>query len=78
MSWNRITFQLSVPIEVRPDDVGYVTHCPALDVYSQGDTEQDALDILNEALRLFVESCYLAGHAGAGSQGLRFQARYRS
>ena len=61
MSWTRIAFQLSVPIDVRPDDVGYVAHCPALDVYSQGDTEQDALDNLNEALRLFVESCYLRG-----------------
>ena len=61
MSRTRITFQLSVPVDVRPDDVGYIADCPALEVCSQGDTEQDALENLNEALRLFIESCYLRG-----------------
>ena len=61
MTRARIAFQLSVPVEVRPDDVGYISRCPALDVYSQGDTEQEAKDNLNEALRLFVTSCYRRG-----------------
>lgn len=56
-----IGFKFDVPIQVRPDDVGYVAGCPSLDVFSQGRTEQQAVENLNEALHLFVLSCFERG-----------------
>lgn len=50
-----------MPIEVRPDEVGYVAGCPSLDVFSQGTTEREAVENLNEALHLFVLSCFERG-----------------
>ena len=41
--------------------VGYVSCCPALDVYSQGDTEEEAHSNLREAVQLFISSCYERG-----------------
>ena len=58
---NRIRFELAVPAEVRKDGDHFVSFCPALDVYSQGPSEEAALDNLTEALQLFVESCLARG-----------------
>ena len=58
---NRIRFELTVPAEVREDEDHFVSFCPALDVYSQGPSEETALDNLAEALQLFVESCLARG-----------------
>ena len=58
---SRIRFELTVPAEVREDGEHFVSFCPPLDVYSQGPTEETALDNLVEALQLFVESCYARG-----------------
>ena len=56
-----IGFKFDVPIQVRPDDVGYVAGCPSLDVFSQGTTEEAAVENLNEALSLFMLSCFERG-----------------
>ena len=56
--------EFTVPAEVREaGDEGayYVSVCPPLDVYSQGETEEVALANLAEALRLFIESCFERG-----------------
>lgn len=58
---NRIRFELAVPAEVREDGDYYVSCCPPLDVYSQGPSEEAALENLVEALQLFVESCLARG-----------------
>ena len=58
---NRIRFELAVPAEVRKDGDRFVSFCPPLDVYSQGPSEEAALDNLAEALQLFVESCLARG-----------------
>ncbi len=39
-----------------------VSFCPPLDAYSQGPSEEAALDNLAEALQLFVESCLARGN----------------
>lgn len=62
MSHARISFDVSLPVQVRPDDVGYISHCPVLDVYSQGSTHEEALRNIVEAVQLFIESCYSRGH----------------
>ncbi len=38
------------------DGDGFVAHCPALDIASQGDTVETARDNLREALELFFEA----------------------
>lgn len=58
---NRIRFELAVPAEVREDGDRFVSFCPPLDVYSQGPSEEAALENLVEALQLFVESCFARG-----------------
>ena len=66
----RVKVEFTVPAEVRaadqtgaPDSEGayYISACPPLDVFSQGETEEAALANLAEALQLFVESCYERG-----------------
>ena len=56
-----IRLTVSVPFGVVPDEVGFVSHCPSLDVYSQGHTEDEAVAMLAEALQSFIESCYRRG-----------------
>lgn len=44
------------------EEVGqYVSVCPALDLYSQGDTEAQAISNIQEAVSLFLETCYELG-----------------
>ncbi len=56
-----IEFKMSVLAHVKVEDGTYISHCPALEVYSQGATEQGAISNLVEALQLFLESCYERG-----------------
>ncbi len=35
----------------------YVSYCPELDLYSQGDTPKEAKTNIIEATQLFIESC---------------------
>ncbi len=46
--------QLTAIIEREGD--GFVSLCPELDIASQGDTVEEALDNLREALELFFET----------------------
>ncbi len=57
----RVVFSLTVDSEVTQEGDVYVSYCPALDLYSQGDTEEEASTNLIEALQLFVQSCYERG-----------------
>ena len=40
---------------IQPEASGFVSHCPELDIASQGDTAEQARDNLREALELFFE-----------------------
>ena len=57
----RVVFSLTVDSEVKKEGDAYVSYCPALDVYSQGDSEDEASANLIEALQLFLQSCYERG-----------------
>ncbi len=61
MTQTRILFRLSVPIKEFQEDGVYVAGCEALEVYSQGDTRDQARENVQEALTLFVTSCYERG-----------------
>ena len=71
---DRIRFELSVPVATRPDSVGYIACCTALDGYSQGPTEDVAVRNLLEALELFLASLLLARSTRSRTEGLRIRA----
>ena len=56
-SRDRILLKVDVQCNVQKDEVGYIAHCPSLDVFSQGGTREKAIENLVEALQLFLESC---------------------
>src|SRR5690348_8548048 len=56
-----VTFLMKVPAAVRKEGDMFYSSCPVFDVHSQGDTQQEALDHLVEALQVFVETCYEQG-----------------
>ena len=61
MRTNHIEFRVKLPFEVFMEGGYYISSCPPLAVLSQGDTEQEAIENLEEALELFLEGCYENG-----------------
>ena len=61
MSSCHIELRFKMPFEIYLEGGYYISNCPPLDVLSQGDTEQEAIDNLEEALGLFLEGCYVMG-----------------
>ena len=55
----RLRLNLSMKLE-QEDDV-WVALCPELDVASQGETVEEAAEMLDEAVRLFLETCHEMG-----------------
>lgn len=56
-----IKMTLELPIKSTKKDKWYVASCPALDVVSQGDSQEEAKVHLSEALVGFLESCFEHG-----------------
>lgn len=63
----RVDFKASLPFKIKKKAKYYVSYCPILDVWTQGEPSKKALENLAEALRLFLMSCYERG------TGLKFQ-----
>lgn len=61
MQKQTISIVFKLPATVRKKKDWYVSSCPVLDVYSQGETKDKALNNLIEALRLFFISCIERG-----------------
>ena len=54
--YNLAMKQLTLPIIVEADADGYFVSCPALQgCYSQGDTYEDAVENIKDAIRLHIE-----------------------
>ncbi len=48
--------RLKITAELIPEpDGGYTVYCPELDIFTQGDTEQECLENLREAAELHLE-----------------------
>ncbi|MGQ0655262.1 MAG: type II toxin-antitoxin system HicB family antitoxin [Betaproteobacteria bacterium] len=56
-----IQIQFKLPANIKKKGKLFISWCPLLDVYSQGKTKKEALVNLNEAVRLFIESCLQRG-----------------
>jgi predicted RNase H-like HicB family nuclease len=57
----RVKFEVTLPATIKKKANYWVSSCPALDVFSQGATEEEAKKNLEEALKLFLISCYERG-----------------
>lgn len=57
----KVFFELTVPIKIKKEDDVFVSCCPVLDLYSQGDTEAEAKKNIFEVVRLFITSCFERG-----------------
>ncbi len=40
---------------IKEEEEGYTVYCPELDIYTQGDDEEDAIKNLKEAAELHIE-----------------------
>ena len=60
---NRIKFTVNLLGATRKDEQAgvFVSFCPALNIYSQGVTEEDAHKALQETIELYLETCYEHG-----------------
>lgn len=56
-----IQFKVRVPVAVKKDGKWFIASCALLDVHSQGQSKEDAIHNLVEALQLFIESCLERG-----------------
>ena len=61
----KLQIEMKVPVEIFKDQSVYVSCCPIFDVYSQGDTEEEAKKNLIEALAGFIVTCYEMGTLSA-------------
>jgi len=56
-----ITFEVALPFKIKKEAKYFISHCPPLDVWSQGKTENKAISNLIEAVRLFLVDCFERG-----------------
>lgn len=59
----KVFFELTLPMKIkRNKEQGiFISCCPVLDIYSQGETEEEAKKNIIEATRLFITSCFERG-----------------
>ncbi len=67
----KTAYRLVVTAELTPDEEegGYSVHCPELDIYTQGETVEEAITNLREAAEGYIELepslTYCARHTSA-------------
>ena len=57
----KMELSAKLPVCLKKEDEVYIAHCPVLDVYSQGYSEEEAKNNLIEAIVLFFQSCIKRG-----------------
>src|SRR5512138_3530939 len=57
----KIGLSFKLPIKITKRKKWFTASCPALDIVTQGDTEEQARKNIGEALHLFLRSCIERG-----------------
>lgn len=72
---NSLEIEFKLKLGVKFDDAAcvYVGWCPVLDVYSQGETAEQARHAVEEASALYLKHCYLRGILGSELRGKGFE-----
>lgn len=59
---DNVSIRVNLHAQIKKEKPGiYVSYCPALDLYSQGDSAKEARENIIEATQLFIESCFEDG-----------------
>jgi len=54
---SKMQIDIKLPIIIEKKEKWYVSSCHILDMYSQGDTENEAKNNIIEALTIFLQTC---------------------
>jgi predicted RNase H-like HicB family nuclease len=54
---SNIQINIKFPVKIEKKEKWYVSSCPVVDIYSQGNTEEEANSNIIEALTIFLTSC---------------------
>ncbi len=54
----QITFKLNTKFRHDPEASVFVSHCPALGIFSQGDSQEQAVEAIREAAALYLQTAY--------------------
>jgi predicted RNase H-like HicB family nuclease len=57
----QVVFNVKLPITIKKKARVYISRCPILDIYSQGNSETEAKKNLIEAVKLFLITCFEKG-----------------
>ena len=71
-----VRFSIHLPAVIEKKKKWYIARCPVLDVYSQGETEEQAKKNLSEALAMFLISCHERGTLDAVLKDCGFAPDY--
>lgn len=58
MATVEFTINMNCSVERDEDVDGFVSHCPTLDVYSQGETEEEALEAIKSAVTMHITTAF--------------------
>ncbi len=56
-----MTINIRLPVTLFRENGVHVAQCPILDVASQGETEEEAMRNIHEAITLFIKTCFELG-----------------
>lgn len=59
-----IKFHVQLPIGVKQESKWFISWCPVLDLFSQGETHDKAIENMIEAIQLFLKDCLERGTIG--------------
>jgi len=54
---SKMQIDIKLPIKIEKKEKWYVSSCDILDMYSQGDTENEARNNIIEVLTIFLQTC---------------------
>lgn len=69
----QVMFSVTLPITITKKDDTHISYCPPLDIYSQGDTREEAEKNIIEAVKLFIDTCFERGTLDAVLKECGFQ-----
>jgi len=55
------TVSVKLPMQIIKEDNVYVAYCPALEIATQGETFEEAEQMFDELVRIFIEEAYNRG-----------------
>lgn len=74
----QVVFNVKLPITIKKKARVYISRCPILDIYSQGNSETEAKKNLIEAVKLFLITCFEKGTLDLVLKSCGFKAVHKT